>query len=83
MAVDKLEGPYRLIESREFVKEAEFDPRPSALVLVAGLEIVVHDAYGDYLLITSPHYEEIELPRDKRRPAKGAIVKCCGFGSEG
>jgi len=70
MTVDKLEGPYRLIESRDFVKEAEFDPRPSALVLVAGLEIVVRDEYGHYLLITSPHYEEIELSRDMRRPAK-------------
>jgi hypothetical protein len=70
MTVDKIKGPYRLIESREFVMEAEFDPRPSALVLVAGLEIVVHDDYGDYLLITSPHYEEIELPSDKRRPSK-------------
>jgi hypothetical protein len=67
---EKLEGPYRRVESRQFSKDAEFGQRPSVLVLVAGLEIVVRDDYGDYLLITSPHYEEVELPKGKRRPSK-------------
>jgi hypothetical protein len=66
---EKVEGPHKRIESRQFAKDAEFSPRPSELVLVAGLEIVVSDDYGDYLLIRNPHYEEIEL-QGKSRPAK-------------
>jgi hypothetical protein len=68
--VELVKGPYRHILSRQFEKDAEFSPRPSALVLVAGLEIVVRDEYGVYLLVISPQYEEIELPTRKPGSAK-------------
>ena len=65
---ETVKGPYKLIESRQFASDAVFNPRPTSLVLVAGLEIVVQDSYGDYLLLTSPHYEEVEVPTGKRPP---------------
>lgn len=64
--IEKVEGPYRVIERREFESGAEFDPKPSFLVLVAVLEFAVRDDYGDYLLVINPHYEEIEVPKKNR-----------------
>ncbi len=65
---NSVKGPYKLIDRREFTADTVFEPQPISLVLIAGLEVVVRDAYGDYLLVTNPQYEPVET--DETKPSK-------------
>jgi hypothetical protein len=67
---EKISGPYlRFDESAEFKQGTLFDHKPTSLVLIAALEIVVEDDFGTYLLLTSPRYDDVEIVnRSLRRP---------------
>jgi hypothetical protein len=59
--IEKIKGPYARFKQSDASGTTIFEPKPTSLVLIAALEIVVQDEFGSYLLLVSPRYEEVEV----------------------
>lgn len=58
---------WRFSDLAQFGVDDVFAPRPTTLVIVATLEIVIKDDFGTSLLVISPRYEEVEVVDNELR----------------
>jgi hypothetical protein len=59
--------PYQVI-APETAPRSVFEVEPTEVILVATLEVAIADSHGEYLLITSPRYDDIHAESSQWTP---------------